>query len=205
MILAIETATDICGAALVENQQEIASRVLAEKNIHSEKLLLLIDEILRQSSVSLKMLKGIAVSIGPGSFTGLRIGVSTAKGLAYAVHLPLLPVPTLDALAEEYRRKNFSIKKYCAMIDAKRDEVYFAKYSFTQTEIHRESSYDIQPKKNVLHEATQNGFECEQTACHPVSVAMLAERKFELLKLTDFERLEPLYIREFVATMPKNR
>lgn len=205
MILAIETATDICGAALVHKQKEIMARNVQEKNVHSEKLLFLIDEVLRKSSVTLKELNGIAVSIGPGSFTGLRIGLSSAKGLAHAAELPIIPIPTLDALAEEFRRTHSATHNYCAMIDAKREEVYFAHYQLSEVDVKRTSGYDIKLKKDVLHEAAQNGILGTQIPCNPVSVGMLAERNFELLKMIDFRQLEPLYIREFVTTQPKNR
>jgi tRNA threonylcarbamoyl adenosine modification protein YeaZ len=104
MILAIETATELCGVALVDRHTCIASRTVVEKNIHSERLMVLVDEVLREAGIAVGALSGIAVSIGPGSFTGLRIGLSAAKGLAYARSLPLLAVPTLDALAYEARR-----------------------------------------------------------------------------------------------------
>ena len=130
MILAIETATDICGVALVQNQNVVAQRVLAEKYVHSEKLLPMIDEVLRDASFSAKHLDAIAVSIGPGSFTGLRIGLSTAKGLALSLGKSVIAVPTLDALAYAFfrRKGGASVAVVCPMIEAKRDEAFFCFY-----------------------------------------------------------------------------
>ncbi|HLP17148.1 MAG TPA: tRNA (adenosine(37)-N6)-threonylcarbamoyltransferase complex dimerization subunit type 1 TsaB [Bacteroidota bacterium] len=128
MILSIETATELCGAALIDDGFVVAHRTVTEKNIHSERLMVLVDEVLREAGVAVKDLAGIAVSIGPGSFTGLRIGLSTAKGLAYAQSLPMIPVPTLDAIAEEAVRTGVAASGdvICALIDAKRDEAYYA-------------------------------------------------------------------------------
>jgi tRNA threonylcarbamoyladenosine biosynthesis protein TsaB len=131
MILSIETATELCGTALIHKGECIVQKSVAEKNIHSERLLVLIDEVLKQAQIEVKALDGIAVSIGPGSFTGLRIGLSAAKGLAYAQSLPLLAVPTLDSIAEEAVRMNAAKEGdvICALIDAKRDEAYYAFYT----------------------------------------------------------------------------
>jgi tRNA threonylcarbamoyladenosine biosynthesis protein TsaB len=132
MILSIETATELCGAALVRNGECIAQRSVAEKNIHSERLMVLVDEILREVGVLPKGLRGVAISIGPGSFTGLRIGLSAAKGLAYAQSLPLIAVPTLDAIAVQAVRAGAAHAGdvVCALIDAKRDEAYYAFYEY---------------------------------------------------------------------------
>src|SRR5450759_5199634 len=136
MILAIETATDVCGVALVQNQNVIAQRVLAEKYVHSEKLLPMIDEVLRDASLSAKHLDAIAVSIGPGSFTGLRIGLSTAKGLALSLGISVIAIPTLDALAYAFFRTKggASAAVVCPMIDAKRDEAFFCFYRIDAVE-----------------------------------------------------------------------
>jgi tRNA threonylcarbamoyladenosine biosynthesis protein TsaB len=98
-VLGIETATSVCGVALVRNGALVAAREEVRKNIHAERLLPLIAAVLDEAGCSPADLTGIAVSIGPGSFTGLRIGLSAAKGLAWAHGLPVVGVPTLHALA----------------------------------------------------------------------------------------------------------
>jgi len=130
-ILGIETATRVCAAAITEGGRVSAERIIIEKQVHSEKLIPLIRECLVQSKIGLPGLDGIAVSIGPGSFTGLRIGLSVVKGLAYAAGKPILGVPTLEALAfKSIIDKTASEGDILLpMIDARRDEVYFAAYT----------------------------------------------------------------------------
>ena len=98
-ILGIETATDVCGTAVVREGKTLAESVLREAHIHAAMLMHQIHDVLERSKLSLQQIDGIAVSIGPGSFTGLRIGLSAAKGLAWAVGKPLAAVPTLRAIA----------------------------------------------------------------------------------------------------------
>ncbi len=229
MILAIETATEVCGVAIVHGGDVIAQRIVVEKNVHSEKLLPMIDEVFRESSLSLRAVDAIAVSIGPGSFTGLRIGLSTAKGLAVAQTKRVIPVPTLDALAFEYHRclGTNSSGVVCSLIDAKRDEVYYSFYEAGASGIRRLSEYDIAPVSNVAEAAAQYGsvifvgdgaakmetvaemggplLRRSEITCNPVSVGMLAENEAELLSKESLSSLEPMYIREFLATRPAGR
>ena len=117
-ILAIDTATDILGIALTEDTELINESRLNLKRAHSEKLLFTVDKILNESQVTINELDAIAVSIGPGSFTGLRIGLAAVKGLAFATNLPVVSVPTLDALASQPRFYPFQI---CPLIKAQAD------------------------------------------------------------------------------------
>ena len=122
-ILAIETSTMLGGVAIADEKGLIAETRLNVKSTHSERLMATIDEQLRQSALSLGDIDVFAVASGPGSFTGLRIGLSTAKGLCYATGRPLVMVPTLEAFA-----RSFPFCKYpvCVMLDARRGEVYAA-------------------------------------------------------------------------------
>ncbi len=125
-VLGIETATAVCGAALVVDGCVVAESSVREKNVHAEKLLTLVKGVLAQSGRPLSEVSGLAISIGPGSFTGLRIGLSVAKGLSFATGMPLVAVPTLEALAERLGGMHPKGKpgNVLAMIDARRDEVY---------------------------------------------------------------------------------
>lgn len=125
-VLGIETATTVCAAAIGRNGNIVAEATLEEKYVHAEKLLTLIQDVLRRTDVAVGALDGIAVSIGPGSFTGLRIGLSVAKGLAYATGVPLVAVPTLEALAQRAfdGRAVGENEWLLAALDARRDEVY---------------------------------------------------------------------------------
>ena len=129
-ILAIETATAVCGAAVVGNGKTLAERSVEAHQVHSQKIMGLIEEVLRATDLARQELDGIAVSIGPGSFTGLRIGLSTAKGLAFALDKPVTAVSTLEALAfNTLRLGNVDERALILpMIDARRDEVYTAAY-----------------------------------------------------------------------------
>jgi tRNA threonylcarbamoyladenosine biosynthesis protein TsaB len=205
MILAIETATEVCSVALVNCTNIVSQRSVHEKNIHSEQLMILIEEVLKEAQISISGIDGIAISIGPGSFTGLRIGLSAAKGLGFALTVPIIPVPTLDGIAEEYRRKNLDQSPYpfCAMIDAKREESYFAFYNIFENDIHRTGEYSIKSKNEIYTDASSVNAIIVQPMCNASSVGLLAERNFNSLVVKDFEQLEPMYIRNFVATTPK--
>jgi tRNA threonylcarbamoyladenosine biosynthesis protein TsaB len=125
-VLGIETATRVCGAALAVEGKTVAHMQEEGRNIHAGRLMEQVEEVMRASGVSARGLDGIAVSIGPGSFTGLRIGLSVAKGLAFARGTPLLGVPTLSALAERIVREGSPADGglLLAALEARRGEVY---------------------------------------------------------------------------------
>ncbi|MDP1676897.1 MAG: tRNA (adenosine(37)-N6)-threonylcarbamoyltransferase complex dimerization subunit type 1 TsaB [Bacteroidota bacterium] len=205
MILAIETATEVCSTALVHNGVLLGERSLKEKNIHSERLLLLVDEVLKSAQVKNNQLEAIAVSIGPGSFTGLRIGISTAKGLALALDIPIIAVPTLDGIAESYRRSRLTKENenFCSLIEAKREEAFFAFFLITQNDIILQSEYAIKLKEEIMIEGKSRNSIIDQPSINASSIGFLAERKKKEFELSDFLYLEPLYLRDFVATLPK--
>jgi tRNA threonylcarbamoyladenosine biosynthesis protein TsaB len=136
LILCIETSTTVCSVCLASGVEVISDRWLNEGYSHSAKLNLFINEILEEAGHSIKELDAIAVSAGPGSYTGLRIGVSTAKGLAFALDKPLISVPSLMAIASG-TAEQFPAQKlnYSPMIDAGRMEVYCALYNEKLEEI----------------------------------------------------------------------
>ena len=129
-ILGIESATAVCGAALTDRGIVLSERQTEQPRAHSEQLLALVGECMRTGGTSLQDLDGIAVSIGPGSFTGLRIGLSVAKGLAFAGEKPIVGVGTLEALAYRAIRSGVIGQHGCIapVIDARRDEIYAALY-----------------------------------------------------------------------------
>jgi len=133
LILAVETSTPTGSVALVEfplngdsspgSEKILGEHILNLQTTHSERLMPSIDRLLQESSLSIRDVQGIALALGPGSFTGLRIGVSTVKGLAYALQVPVVGIPTLDALAHNVR---FSSSLICPVLDARKKEVYAA-------------------------------------------------------------------------------
>jgi len=123
-ILAIDTSTMLGGIAITDDSLGLIAEVrLNVKSTHSERLMTEIDHILTQAGLTLSDMDVFAVAIGPGSFTGLRIGLSTVKGLSYATGKPIVSVPTLEALAWNFPYCNYPV---CTMLDARKKEVYAA-------------------------------------------------------------------------------
>src|SRR5689334_1773228 len=125
LILSLETSTGICSVALHENSRLLADAEIHQEQAHASQLAVLVQDILQKAEVSPKQISAVAVSAGPGSYTGLRIGTSTAKGFCYSLDIPLIAIPTLDLLAFEAIEKLKELNAlYAPMIDAKRMEVY---------------------------------------------------------------------------------
>lgn len=122
-VLAVETSTLAGGAALLDGDQLVAEYTLNVASTHSERLLATVDRLLQDAGWTIGEVEGLAVSVGPGSFTGLRIGVSTVKGLAFSLRIPVAAVPTLEALAWALP---FSRNPVCPVLDARKGEVYAA-------------------------------------------------------------------------------
>ena len=132
-ILSIETSTSICSVAIHEQGELLALAEIKEPGAHAEKLLLLVDEVFEKSGLSFADLDAVAVSQGPGSYTGLRIGVSTAKGIAYALEVPLIGINTLQAMAAS---QSVAPGDYVvAVLDARRKEVYTQTFGDSQKEL----------------------------------------------------------------------
>jgi tRNA threonylcarbamoyladenosine biosynthesis protein TsaB len=159
LIIHIETATNVCSVALAYERQLLSLRESTVKKSHATVITKFIDEVLTFSNRELSAIDAIAVSMGPGSYTGLRIGVATAKGLCYALDKPLIAIPTLQAMAygiqnSEFRILNLSLASgiwhpasdnailICPMIDARRMEVYYALYDTNNKEV-RETRAEI--------------------------------------------------------------
>ena len=179
MILCIETSTAVCSVALVDNGNVIALKESLDGQNHAEKITIFIDELMKEAGVAYKDLDAVAVSMGPGSYTGLRIGVSTAKGFCYALDKPLIAVDTLAAMAHGFISSQLSAISYqpitnsqqtsvnsqqtlstvlCPMIDARRMEVYSAffnekleRISDTEALIIDENSFMEMKRNNHLY------------------------------------------------------
>ena len=215
-ILNIETATKNCSVSLAKNGETILCKEIAEQGYsHAEKLHVFIEEILKETTITVQDLKAIAVSKGPGSYTGLRIGVSTAKGLCYALGIPLISIDTLQVLAKQVAIENGLI---VPMIDARRMEVYSAvfdtnhkKIMEVQAEILTEESYaeiteaiyfigDCQEKcKTVL---IKNNFHFLPEIIFPSATEMsfLSYEKFTKNDFEDVAYFEPFYLKDFLIT-----
>lgn len=217
-ILALETATIVCGAAVVEHDDVRAVREVAERNVHAENIMRLIDEVLHDAACPPSAVDAIAISAGPGSFTGLRIGFSVAKGLAYALDKKLIAIPTLHALAFRAVQSGTVKEEFVvAAIDARRDEVYCSCYrtadlnpmweneDLTLEELGRRVrnkqfavTGDAQQKV-----ATQAGgivVAMPFSQCSAASVALLAGSAARAGNFADPAAAEPLYVKEFYTT-----
>src|SRR5262245_42119508 len=145
-VLALETSTLAGGVALCEKDRVVGSTLLDVALTHSERLMSMVDRLLQDCRWTLAEVEGLAVSIGPGSFTGLRVGAATAKGLALALGLPVAAVPTLDALAANLP---FADPPVCPLLDARKGEVYAGLYRWTGDAMERISDYMALPPKEV--------------------------------------------------------
>ncbi len=126
-ILAVDTATKTCSVAIVDGESPLSEITLAREQTHSKHLMEMIDTVVRLSGLTISDIDGFAVTKGPGSFTGLRIGISSVKGLAAASGKPIVGISTLDVLAFQFSLYPYPI---CVLLDARRGEVYFSQFIF---------------------------------------------------------------------------
>jgi tRNA threonylcarbamoyladenosine biosynthesis protein TsaB len=220
LILSIETSTMVCSVALHRNNYLIALNELFEEKSHSKSLLLQISQLLKHTGYRLDQLDAIAVSKGPGSYTGLRIGVSTAKGLCYAIDKPLISVNTLEAMGIGINKWNIEQYYVCPMIDARRMEVYCCLLNSSNTliiptraEIVNQNFFNELLKskkiiffgngsdkcKDVLKENTNASF---LSNIHPsaANIGYLAYHYFQRGEFENLAHFEPYYLKEFLTT-----
>ncbi len=224
-ILNIDTSTDVCSAALTNNGTVILEKVSYKDHSHASLLGVYVSECLNKAKEEGLTLDAVAVSSGPGSYTGLRIGVSMAKGVCFGLDIPLISIPTLELLAATaVKANNQEDCLYCAMLDARRMEVYSAIYTSHLKE-HREVKAEIVTPE-LYDEYLQQGKVCffgngsdkcksvieHENACfigdiHPIAVNMmaLAEERFEKQAFESVAYFEPFYLKEFQATIAKNK
>ena len=150
-ILAVETATLAGSAALIEDGQVIGATSLEIPVTHSERLMAMVDRLLQECGRDIEKMDALAVSIGPGSFTGLRVGIATIKGLALTLGLPVAPVPTLDALASNLP---FADSVVCPLLDARKGEVYCSLYRWREDRMERLSEYLALPPQSLAERLT---------------------------------------------------
>lgn len=141
-ILCIETSGNLCSVALAENEKLLACAVIREPNAHASQLFGLIQQVINQVPLSMQALNGVAVSSGPGSYTGLRIGVAAAKGICQSLNIPLFALSTLKIIANPLLTK---AKIVVPMIDARRNEVYYGVYDTNGNETAKPRAAILKP------------------------------------------------------------
>ncbi len=224
-ILSIETASSVCSVAIHENDQCIALQEINEPNAHSEKLTVLIEDLLKQHSLQISDFNAIAISKGPGSYTGLRIGTSVAKGLCYACSLPLITVDTLEAIALSCKNKiadNNPDNIYMPMIDARRMEVYTSQWDSQMNNIQPTNALVVTYEAKASFEPTKQYYLCgdgSQKCCETLesknitfvdginatakTVGDIACTMLDKKEFADVAYFAPFYLKEFQATTPK--
>ncbi|MEY8849833.1 tRNA (adenosine(37)-N6)-threonylcarbamoyltransferase complex dimerization subunit type 1 TsaB [Psychroserpens sp. XS_ASV72] len=220
IILSIETSTTNCSVSLSKEGEIL---VLKEDNnvnySHAESLHVFIDEVIKDSNIQPETIDAIAVSKGPGSYTGLRIGVSAAKGLCFALEKPLISVPTLQALA---RQVNISDGFIIPLLDARRLEVYTSVFDSEFNEIHpveahvlNEHSFEAFLSKEKIYFIGNGVEKTKALISHPNAhfiegrlpsaneMASVAYSKYKKSDIEDVAYFEPFYLKDFIAIKPK--
>lgn len=225
LILSIETSTKVSSVALHREGTLVAAQSIHVQNSHSEILVPSIKYLCEISNVAINHIEAVAISKGPGSYTGLRIGTSTAKGLCYGLDIPLISVNTLEAMG--YGIKNYFDQEHllCPMLDARRMEVYCLIMktnglisSETEAKVIDESSFG-----NILREHKTVFFGPGAAKCKPVlahqpnavfiddfhpsarHLGAIAWKKFHENQFEDLAYFEPFYLKDFIAKKPSHR
>ncbi len=219
-ILSIETSTSSCSVAVHEDGKLISLSEITEAGAHAERLMSLIDEALDSAGIRYQNLDAIAVSEGPGSYTGLRIGVSTAKGLAFGLNKPLIGINTLQALASAILAEESDL--IIPVLDARRMEVYREVFDWNcnsvdqlQAEILSEDSFKnflekgrvyflgdaVEKVRNVIQ--SENAIFMEEVSFSAKHMGEIAFQKFQRIEFADLAYFVPNYLKEFKALHSK--
>jgi len=229
IILNIETATEVCSVSLSHDGRILAVKEIEEGKSHASTLSVFIDELIRNTDFNKKMPDAIAVSMGPGSYTGLRIGVSAAKGLCYGYNIPLIAVPTLEAMYVGFQQNfipdsndNLENLLFSPMIDARRMEVYMALFTEKNEYFKETTAQIVQPDTfdplfsnykiyffgsgaNKLSETVvnKNAIFVDDFRHSSIFMAPIAYRKFKENDFVNLAYFEPFYLKDFITTTSK--
>lgn len=222
-ILSLETSTTVCSVALHENSSLIAVAEVHLEHSHGSKLAQLIDNVTSISGCEISDIDGIAVSSGPGSYTGLRIGTSTAKGICFALNTPLIAIDTLTIMSQRLSSTNIERSLLCPMIDARRMEVYCAisdtdgsiVQAIEAKVIDEKSFEELLAERRIIFFG--NGADkCRSVITHSnatfvpgvtpsaIQLGYLASEKFNKGEFENLFLFEPFYLKEFKAKKSTN-
>lgn len=230
LILCIETGTDICSVGIARDGELVSLRESAEGRDHAKHVGVFVDELLSQTGIAPDELDAVAVGMGPGSYTGLRIGVSFAKGLCYGLQIPLVAIGSLDALAEVAIEDNeagiLDVEAWdeallCPMVDARRMEVYTRLYnakgepqSDVKAEIINEESFASVRATKQLVIFGNGAAKCREVLSDATYIdvapsarglARLAEQRLQAGQTEDIAYFEPFYLKDFVVIPSKKK
>lgn len=224
LILNIETSTEVCSVALAKDGKLLYLKETQEGLNHSELLTVFIESLFSENNLEIRDIDAVAVSKGPGSYTGLRIGVSVAKGLCYGLKIPLISLGALEVLGKYAAGLAKDERMYCPMIDARRMEVYTALYNSKGEEIKSVSAEIIaenflsgELKRSKINFLGNGAAKCkskitgnnaifegpEKTSAQ--FMLSLSEKKYNNNEFENVAYFEPFYLKNFVATVPKNK
>jgi tRNA threonylcarbamoyladenosine biosynthesis protein TsaB len=226
-LLHIETSTTVCSVALSAGNRVLYEKASFDGPSHAALLGVYVEEALAKLRREALRLEAVAVSSGPGSYTGLRIGVSMAKGLCFGYDIPLIGVPTLEIpVAGMFAQKAFPDDDalYCVMLDARRMEVYAALFNSkrqmvreTKAEVVTADTYASFLSRHTVYFMGNGAAKCKEVipspqavfidGVHPLAVDMIpvAKALFRAGKFEDVAYFEPFYLKEFMATIPRNK
>ncbi len=224
LILNIETSTQICSITLSKGNQVLSCIESFENNSHASNISIFIEKVFLESSYQLTDLDAVAVSTGPGSYTGLRIGYSTAKGICYSLNIPLIEVDTLASIARAAIKLKSIDALYCPMIDARRMEVYTAIYDIDVKEILQKQAYILQQDSFGKFFDTHNivfcgngsskvpqmidhpkAIICDDILCSSKHLVPLAIKAYEEQNFSDIAYSTPFYLKSPNITKSKKR
>jgi tRNA threonylcarbamoyladenosine biosynthesis protein TsaB len=228
MIICIETATNLCSVALCDRSGILSLKENNDQRSHASMLTVYVGELLKENRISASELEAVAVSKGPGSYTGLRIGVSVAKGIAFAASIPLIGVETTFSMFMGMKQKMLdegnidSNALFCPMLDARRMEVYSAIYDYTGTcikdisaEIITADSFYSFPESQTIVFFGDGALKCKSIIKRKkalfvenfsMSAANMSIPAFQALKSNHFEDIayfEPFYLKDFITSTPR--
>ena len=230
LILCIETGTDICSVGIARDGELMSLRESDQGRDHAKQVAVFVDELLRETGVKPDELDAVAVGMGPGSYTGLRIGVSFAKGLCYGLNIPLLAVGSLEALTDvaikDYEAGIIQVEGWdeallCPMVDARRMEVYTQIFnsrceaqSEVSAEIITEDSFSQWRSKGKLVIFGNGAAKCQEMLPDAIYIDVapsargltrIAHQLFEAGKKVDIAYFEPFYLKDFVVIPSKKK
>lgn len=220
LIFHIETATDVCSVCIAEDGKLLGTEETSIKNSHASMLHVLTDKLLKRLGIAYNRLDAFAVSMGPGSYTGLRIGVAAAKGFCFALNKPLIAVPTLEAITAHFISRTETLPEalFCPMIDARRMEVYTAVFNQHLEMVAPVSATILDPNSflDILAERTvyffgdgapkfsqiishKNAIFFNKFSTSSAGLINPALRAWKAGKFCDLAYFEPFYLKDFVS------